>query len=79
MQVTSHSVFNAAASRQSQMMVLRMWLTGKLFGGHFGLPKSQIESVRPRAEVNLVNSEETPLVKKEHLLPLPFLALLPVP
>lgn len=79
LQVTSHSVFNAAASRQSQMMVLKMWLIGKLFGGHFGLPKSRIESARPCAGVNLVNSNETPLAEKEHLLPLPFLALLPVP
>lgn len=59
------------------MMVLGMWLTGKLFGGHFGLPQSWIESARPCAEVNLVNSDETPLAKKEHLLPLPFLALPP--
>lgn len=77
LQVASHSVFSATASRQSQMMVLRLWLTGKMFGGLWGLPQSRIESARPCAEVNLVNSDETPLAKKEHLLPLPFLALPP--
>lgn len=49
-----------------------------MFGGHFGLPQSQIESARPYAEVNLVSSDEVSLAKKEHLLPLQFLALLPV-
>lgn len=56
----------------------RMWLTGRMFGGHFGLLQSRIESARPCAEVNLVNSDEIPLAKKEHLLPLLFLALPPV-